>query len=432
MIEVVAQTLDEGMPARAAIGRRAAPDRGPSRNAGAGPATPRGPAANTVAGVAATRIGDAREQRAVVAVVGIETVEHVEVEATTELAEHPPDRLALGHRRDHRVGVLRPGRQRGPFDHREVGAFDLRGRRQHVRRELERARGRGCRRPRGRRACWNARAVRSGSGNAVSGLPPRISRRAQVAGLDLVDHRRARVLPCPPREIGTARRRARRTIPRAARRLNRRPSSGNEVARVHAHAARAVRGSGHHEQHPPQPRRPRGRCGASPHRCRRTTPADPRRGSRRAARRAASGTSATAATRGRRARLEQLAQHREVVGIGVRVELGRVGAVAQQLAHQPRQHEVVGAGPQRDVAVGERGGLGSHRDRAPTATPPARRNSRTRVIGSDKRGAVAVRHDGIGAEDHEQLRVVGIPHGRQLHVPGDELGRRAGSRRCRS
>ena len=123
-----------------------------------------------------------------------------------------------------------------------------------------------------------------------------------------------------------------------------------------------------------------------------------------------------------RARLEQRAQPLDVGSVGVRLELAVVRAVTQQLTHEPREHEVVGTRAQRDVAVGERGGLGAHGIEHPQLAAGAAElaDARDRVR---EGGAVTVRDHGVGTEDHEQLRVLGVPHRRELHVAGDELGR---------
>jgi hypothetical protein len=154
-------------------------------------------------GLATTGVGDAREQRAVVALVGFEAVEHIEIEATAELSEHPPHRAPLGNGRDDGIGVLRSRRECGSLDHREIGALELRGCRQHVRRERDQLVVEDVGHGEHVETAECARgALRIGErGQRVAAED---QQRAQVAGLDLVDHRRARVLPGPARQVGSA------------------------------------------------------------------------------------------------------------------------------------------------------------------------------------------------------------------------------------
>ncbi len=120
-------------------------------------------------------------------------------------------------------------------------------------------------------------------------------------------------------------------------------------------------------------------------------------------------------------RLERRAQARDVRRIAVRVQLGGVRAVGEDLAHEPREDEMIGPRPDREVIVGEGGGLGAprveHED--PAAAGPEVAEAGHRV---GERRPVSVRHDGVRPEQEQQRRSVRVPHGVELAGPRDELG----------
>ena len=196
---------------------------------------------------------------------------------------------------------------------------------------------------------------------------------------------------------------------------------GEEVAGVAAHPALAVEGAGHDEQRPAQPlgddaAAAHGDAGAGHHR-------DPARGAdgpeqpgQRGRIDAGAGGHAV-----ERERLDRGGEPRHVGRAGVLLQLGAVGAVGEELAHEEGEDLVVGAGQRRDVVVGERRGLGAPRVEHPdlAAARPEVAQPHDRV---GERGAVPVRHDRVAADHEQQARAFRIPNRVQVWRAAHQLG----------
>ena len=150
--------------------------------------------------------------------VEVEIREHVDPDAPAELRERPPHRAAFRGGGEDRGGVLaHHGRHEDVVDHREVGPFQLAGAGPHVGRELRGLRGDDVGHDEDVEPAECSRETPM-VGQIERDVSAGDEQRAQVARLDLVGHRRARVLAEPGAQL-RATRRSRRT--RARRRQRR-------------------------------------------------------------------------------------------------------------------------------------------------------------------------------------------------------------------
>ena len=118
---------------------------------------------------------------------------------------------------------------------------------------------------------------------------------------------------------------------------------------------------------------------------------------------------------------ERASQRRRCSRLTVIGELLRIGTVGQERGGQRTEHGDVGAGPHREMFVGEGGTLAASRVEHPHSPAPAlvlaQAADRIREGGS-----VAVRYDGVGADEQKESGTRRIPDGVQHRVTGDEFG----------
>ena len=254
--------------------------------------------------------------------------------------------------------------------HRDVGALELAGRREHVRRELgELAVDHVDHDQRVEPAQRGAHAV--GFGERRDRVPTGDEQRPDVAGLDLVGEGDRGDLVGHSRQIGTTR----GPGPRRSRRAGR--AQVTQRAPGNAHASGRVQGPGRDEQHPPQPL-DEDAVGAHE----RAGTARDRQAPAMAAqvvgqcveRRGIDGGRARGARD--RERGQRVSERLDVGRHAVLPQLGLVGAARQYLPCQRGKHEHVGAG------TGSRGVRRPARrspcagDRSPTGVRRFRRWSR--------------------------------------------------------
>jgi hypothetical protein len=297
---------------------------------------------------------DQSEHRHVVGVVRVESIENIEAETPGELCVDPPHRTA---RRTQRHDC---GGERTPVAQGDVGPFELMIHRNHVGRDrcdlvgpdvehgenVELAQG-------------SQGPVRIGQRG--QGICTGHEQRSQVPCLDLIDQSRHGIFAHEARQVGPARRSGNDATARRCRVPFGALVEWRDQAPSEPHSSRAIEGPRHDEQSPEQPHRRDGMRTK-----RRTGSHQPRYlaglahcGQQR--RQVCGGHSGPGRDAIGREWLECLTQSFHVEQVGVGGQLLGVGAVVEELSHEPGQDGSVTARKRGEVMVGELRCLGSTR-----------------------------------------------------------------------
>ena len=281
-----------------------------------------------------------------------------------QCGEHPPNRLAVPDRRDNRSGGLQPGFQRGELGEGDVGALQLAGRRQHVGGERgERAFGDIDHREHVERPQRGLQPGRLGKGGER--VATGHEQRTDVSGFDLVDERDRRHLTHHAGKL----RPARRWRCRSGGAIRVAATQRTDETAVKVHAGRTIERSRRDEHDPPEPLREHAvarhrDAGAALHRD------ATRRGAHIGDELFEERDIDVGGGRGPfdRERRERAAQCFDLGGMAMLAKLAFVAALREQCVRQRAEHRYVGAGPDGNVHVGERRGLGAARIEHPDTT----------------------------------------------------------------